>query len=43
MSKFNYDKIMPRYSVIAFLLTLLAVVVLARAGYIMTAKKRRTG
>ncbi len=39
MSKFNYDKIMPRYSVIAFLLTLLAVVVLARAGYIMTAKK----
>ncbi len=39
MSKFNYDKIMPRYSVIAFLLTLVAVLVLARAGYIMTAKK----
>ena len=30
---------MPRYSVIAFLLTLVAVLVLARAGYIMTAKK----
>ena len=39
MSKFNYSKIMPRYSVIAFLLTLVAVLVLARAGYIMTAKK----
>lgn len=39
MSKFNYDKIMPRYSVIAILLTLVAVVVVAKAGYIMTAKK----
>ena len=39
MSKFNYDKIMPRYSAIAFLLTLLAIGVLAKAGYIMTAKK----
>lgn len=39
MSKFNYNKIMPRYSVIAFVLTLVAVVVVARAGYIMTANK----
>lgn len=39
MSKFNYDKIMPRYSVIAFMLTLLAIVVVAKAGYIMTARK----
>lgn len=39
MSKFDYNKIMPRYSIIAICLTLLAVVVVARAGYIMTAKK----
>ena len=32
MSKFDYNKIMPRYSIIAFLLTLLAIAVVVKAG-----------
>lgn len=39
MSRFDYNKIMPRYSAIAFALTLVAFAVVAKAGYIMTAKK----
>lgn len=39
MSKFKYDKIMPRYSFIAFLMSAVAIGVVARAGYIMTVKK----
>lgn len=39
MSRFDYTKIMPRYSAIAFALTVVAVAVVAKAGYIMTAKK----
>ncbi len=38
MSRFDYKKIMPRYSVIAMAMTLLAVAVVVKAGYIMTAK-----
>lgn len=39
MSKFDHNKIMPRYSIIAFVLTLLAITVVGRAAYIMTVKK----
>jgi cell division protein FtsI (penicillin-binding protein 3) len=39
MSKFDYNKIMPRYSAIAVLMTLIALAVVARASYIMTAKR----
>lgn len=39
MSKFDYNKIMPRYSAIAVLMSLIAVAVVVRAGYIMTAKR----
>ncbi|HEY9551320.1 MAG TPA: penicillin-binding protein, partial [Prevotella sp.] len=39
MSKFDHNKIMPRYSAIAIMMTLLAVAVLVKAGYIMTAKR----
>ena len=39
MSKFDYNKIMPRYNAFAMLLALIAICVILRAGYIMTAKK----
>lgn len=39
-SKFNYNKIMPRYSVIAFVMTLIAMSVVGKTFYIMTAKKQ---
>ena len=39
MSKFDHHKIMPRYSVIAIIMTLTAVAVLAKAFYTMTAGK----
>ncbi|MBR6716628.1 MAG: transpeptidase family protein [Prevotella sp.] len=38
MSKFDYNKIMPRYSAIAIILTLLSVIVIGKALYIMTAE-----
>ena len=39
MSKFNNQKIMPRYSVICMLMTIISLAVLIKAGYIMTAKR----
>ena len=39
MSKFEYNKIMPRYSFIAILMTLVAVAVIGKALYLMTAKR----
>ena len=39
MSKFNKDKVMQRYLIIAVLLALVGVAVIAKAGYTMTAKK----
>ena len=39
MSKFEKRKVMPRYVVIAVVLTLMGIAVVGRAGYIMTAKK----
>lgn len=39
MSKFDNDKVMPRYFVIAVVLTMMGVAVLGRTVYIMTAKK----
>lgn len=39
-SKFNYKKIMPRYSVIAIVMTLLGIAVVAKAFYTMTAKRQ---
>ncbi|MGI6231268.1 MAG: penicillin-binding protein [Prevotella sp.] len=39
MAKFNYDKIMPRYSLIAIVMTLMSVAVVGRAGYLMTVKR----
>ncbi len=39
MSKFDNDKVMPRYFVIAVVLTLLGVAIIGKAMYIMTAKK----
>jgi len=40
MSRFNKDKVMPRYFLIAVVLTLLGIAVVAKAMYIMTAKKQ---
>ncbi len=39
MSKFDNKKIIPRYRAIAILMTLLALAVLVKASYIMTAKR----
>ena len=39
MSKFNSDKVMPRYFVIAVVLTLIGFAVVGKAMYIITAKK----
>ncbi|QUB47447.1 transpeptidase family protein [Prevotella sp. oral taxon 475] len=39
MSKFDHKKIMPRYSFIAILMTLIAVVVIGKTLYLMTAKR----
>ena len=39
MSKFNNDKVMPRYFAIAVVLTLIGFAVVCKAMYIMTAKK----
>ncbi len=39
MSKFNYKKIMPRYSAIAIMMTLIAAIVVVKAAYVMTAKR----
>lgn len=39
MSKFDYKKIMPRYSLIAILMTLIAVAVVGKTLYLMTAKR----
>ena len=39
MSKFNNDKVMPRYFAIAVVLTLIGIAVVGKAMYIMTAKK----
>ncbi len=39
MSKFNYKKIMPRYSFIAIMMSAIAIAVVAKTAYIMTAKK----
>ncbi|MBR1933386.1 MAG: transpeptidase family protein [Prevotella sp.] len=39
MSKFEKKKVMPRYLAIAVMLTLVGLAVVAKAGYIMTAKK----
>ena len=38
MSKFEYKKVMPRYSAIAIIMTLFAMAVVGKALYIMTAK-----
>ena len=38
MSKFAHKKIMPRYSPIAIIMTLIATAIVGRALYIMTAK-----
>lgn len=39
-SKFNYRKVMPRYSVIALVMTLIALSVVGKTLYIMTAEKQ---
>ena len=39
MSKFDSEKVMPRYFAIAVVLTLLGVAIIGKAFYIMTAKK----
>ena len=39
MSKFNKDKVLPRYMAIAGLLTVVGLAVIAKAGYTMTANK----
>ena len=39
MSKFNSNKIMPRYSAIALVMALVAFAVVVKAGYIMTVKR----
>ena len=39
MSKFDYNKIMPRYNAFAIILTIIALCVIGKAIYIMTAKK----
>lgn len=38
MSKFDHKKVMPRYSAIAIVMTMIAVAVIGKALYIMTAK-----
>ena len=38
MSKFDHKKVMPRYSAIAIIMTLIAITVVGKALYIMTAK-----
>ena len=38
MSKFDHKKVMPRYSAIAIIMTMIAVAVIGKALYIMTAK-----
>ena len=40
MSKFDNDKVMPRYMAIAVVLTLIGLAVIGKAFYIMTAKKQ---
>ena len=40
MSKFNSDKVMPRYFAIAVVLTFIGFAVVGKAMYIMTAKKQ---
>lgn len=40
MSKFNNDKVIPRYIIIAIVLTLIGIAVIVKAFYIMTAKKQ---
>ena len=40
MSRFNNDKVMPRYLAIAVVLTVIGVAIVGRALYIMTAKKQ---
>ena len=37
MSSFNNDKVMPRYMMIAVLLTIIGIAVIGKAFYIMTA------
>lgn len=39
MSKFNSNKIMPRYSAIALVMAMIAFAVVVKAGYIMTVKR----
>ena len=39
MSKFDHEKIMPRYSFIVIVMTLLATAVVGKTLYIMTAKR----
>lgn len=39
MSKFDYRKVMPRYSFIAVVMTLIATTVIGKAFYVMTAEK----
>lgn len=39
MSKFNKEKVMPRYLVVAMILTLIGVAVIVKAAYIMMAEK----
>lgn len=39
MSKFDSKKVMPRYSFLAILMTLVAITVVGKTLYIMTAKR----
>ena len=39
MSKFDHKKVMPRFSAIAFVMSLLALAVVTKSFYIMTAKR----
>ena len=40
MSKFSNDQVMPRYMIIAVVLTLIGIAVVGKAFYIMTVKKQ---
>ena len=40
MSRFENDKVLPRYMAIAIVLTLIGIAVIGKALYIMTAKKQ---
>ena len=40
MSKFSNDQVMPRYMIIAVVLTLIGIAIIGKAFYIMTAKKQ---